>query len=415
MTEPKYKLIRAGKMPCYEPSLTACKYFRLVALRDIPEHGVKAGDLGGYVTSKNILDHEGSCWIGGIAQVRGQVKVSGNAYIGDKAVVSCEYRDSRIQVSDNARIIDSALIYVRRSYQKVFIKDNAVVSGNARLRNALEVSGQSLISGNALLDQGVKVLGNSTITHEVNVGEDCILSDTTLTGLEVIPKNLRLRNGVKEQSDYSDYDAENLLKEKDVQIQSLQVQIMDQQEAEYLNKARSEESSQVSPVAPVPVEQVEPLQEALNYNENLAVFNEIKGNIASYETDIVKIIKYPSMVDPSVPETLEMTVALKKATRLSSKPESSEFVSALDDLEKKFILAQSNAFKLVSTMLSDADKKKAERAKDLFRIASNEASSENEKKTAFIQGFKQLEGVLPVPEVAIDAFRIKIGLKELEA
>lgn len=48
-------------------------------------------------------------------------------------------------------------------------------------------------------------------------------------------------------------------------------------------------------------------------------------------------------------------------------------------------------------------------------MAQHEGSNEHEKKVAFIQGFKQLEGIITVPEEAKDAFRVLVGLKEIEA
>ena len=41
------------------------------ALRDIPRHAVKAGDLGGWIETENNLSHDGDCWISGNASVWG--------------------------------------------------------------------------------------------------------------------------------------------------------------------------------------------------------------------------------------------------------------------------------------------------------------------------------------------------------
>lgn len=43
--------------------LNAKKLHRIVALRDIPRHGVKKGDLGGYIENEDNLSQEGDCWI----------------------------------------------------------------------------------------------------------------------------------------------------------------------------------------------------------------------------------------------------------------------------------------------------------------------------------------------------------------
>ena len=55
---------------------------RIRALRDIPETGVKSGDLGGWVESESNLDQTGT------ARVSDTAWVSGNATVSDTATVS---------------------------------------------------------------------------------------------------------------------------------------------------------------------------------------------------------------------------------------------------------------------------------------------------------------------------------------
>ena len=61
--------------------------FQIRALRDIPEHGVKKGDLGGYVEGEHNLSQEGSCWIADKEEVCEQARVEEDAYVGGQAVV----------------------------------------------------------------------------------------------------------------------------------------------------------------------------------------------------------------------------------------------------------------------------------------------------------------------------------------
>ena len=48
---------------------------RIRALKDLPEHGVKKGDLGGFIEHENNLT--GDAWVGGNAWVSGEEAVSG--------------------------------------------------------------------------------------------------------------------------------------------------------------------------------------------------------------------------------------------------------------------------------------------------------------------------------------------------
>ena len=54
---------------------------RIRALRDIPEYGVKAGDLGGWVETEWNLSHYGEAWVMGSARVMGAARVMGSARV----------------------------------------------------------------------------------------------------------------------------------------------------------------------------------------------------------------------------------------------------------------------------------------------------------------------------------------------
>ena len=49
----KYKLIKDNKSDL----------FRIKALKDIPAHNVKKGDIGGLIEKEANLSHDGSAWI----------------------------------------------------------------------------------------------------------------------------------------------------------------------------------------------------------------------------------------------------------------------------------------------------------------------------------------------------------------
>lgn len=54
---------------------------RICALRDIPRHGVRKGDLGGWVESERMLSQDGNAWIGGDARVYGDAWIDGDAWV----------------------------------------------------------------------------------------------------------------------------------------------------------------------------------------------------------------------------------------------------------------------------------------------------------------------------------------------
>lgn len=410
MTEKKYRLIRAGKMALHPAGKghKNLKFYHLQALRDIPEHGVKAGDFGGYVSSKKILSHEGSCWVGGEAQVYGKVRIKDDAYIGDKAVVywcydHLGYCPGEIYIRGKARVTENAVIKAKRIlsntsdwdnaiegnahiYNNAYllnvnsVSDDAKIYGNACLKEAKTVSGTSEIFGNASIERGGIVEGISKIFDYAVVKDGALIKDSIIAGItEILPKQ-KVVDGKFNETKIG------------ATMESLKVL----------------ENPKTLPIATI-------LSDPSKNNLSLKVLREVQENLASYETDIVKLIKYPAMVDQSIPETMAMTLTLKKALRFSEQSESNEFRDAVNELEQHFVLAESNAIKMVGSILSPEQLKKTHKAKALLRIAENEGSSEQEKKVSFRQAFKQLEGVIAVPEIAMDTFRVKIGLKEIEA
>lgn len=379
----KYKLIRVGKLSNPVQDIDPHTMFQLKALRDIPLYNVKKGDLGGFVYDASTLSHEGACWVGGQAQAIYNVRISGNALIDGNAAVDGE-DECPIFIKDDVHITDHAQVVARKKKVKdmhtcvgftvehdveikdyafvrnlVLAADNAVIEGKVRVLEAEEISGNSIISGRAEIKNGAMVVGDSIVGDYEVVDGKIIVRDRCLLENTVNKKHL----GVAVESENTD-------KQKDKEV----------------------------PAGPTAI----------------TVFNDVMVSINSYQEDIVKIIKYPVMTDRTDAYTLKMAKALNHAKRLVSTPDSVEFKDAVAALEDAFLEAESNAIKLSATTLSEADRKKVALAKDLLRVASDEASAENEKKMAFQRGFKTLEGVLTVPEAAVDAFRIKVGLKEIE-
>jgi hypothetical protein len=76
---------------------------RIWALIDIPRHGVKVGDVGGWVESTLNLAHEDEAWVGGDARVFGCALIAENALVTGSARVS-----GRAIVFGNARISGAA-------------------------------------------------------------------------------------------------------------------------------------------------------------------------------------------------------------------------------------------------------------------------------------------------------------------
>lgn len=129
---PKYRLLSKRRV-MIDAIKTTKRLYQLEAVRDIPCYGVKAGDLGGYVSYANLLSQYDDCWI-----------KEGSFVVGWKAPYS-------------------------------IIQDNALIDGEYYLNNTT-VTGYSSISGGkgclefSNLKNNVTVVGNVDILHSELIG-----------------------------------------------------------------------------------------------------------------------------------------------------------------------------------------------------------------------------------------------------
>lgn len=413
-TNKKYKMVWVSGDPVFGFG----SMYRILALQNIPRHNVKKGDIGGYVSSRHILSHEGDCWIGGEAVVYGRVRIKDNAYIGGAACVTSGKGKEAASpyvltcIKDDACIDQKA--FVTGAHE---ISGNAVVSGMACLENSLLVNGNAVINGHAKVGQGASVLGKSTVSH-----------DSVLYLNSIVHNGVLVKGAAVLSSEYGDKLMERkLTQHKDSQGETETKNVSSKGDQEQLdallqqlvgNNPQLKKLTKAGKLKFISSDD-EVKEDKLNSHpeikEALTLLDEVRSDLFSYESDIVKVITYPVMQDKTNPYTVEMFQALKRANRLAQTPEHPQFISAVQDLEKKFLAAESNAVRLTSSLLSGMEKKKIQKAQDLLAIAANEASSEQEKKVAFLQGFKKLEGVIIVPDAAIEAFKTKYNLKEIEA
>lgn len=90
----KYKLTGETKL-WFDRTL-----YRIRALIDIQEHGVKKGDLGGWIETEENLSHDGAALVSGSAVVGGSARVGGTAVVSGLALVGGSAR-----VSSSAQLL----------------------------------------------------------------------------------------------------------------------------------------------------------------------------------------------------------------------------------------------------------------------------------------------------------------------
>lgn len=403
----KYKLIREKAQITRElngKKFVFDKPYRIQALRDIPRHGVKVGDLGGYVRNRSSLRHDGDCWVAKDAIIDHYSSISGNALVTDQALV-CSGR-----VSGNAVVSDHALIYDSHVVGEIIVKDNAVID-------------DSRVCGGAIIDKNSKIHG-SRINSEgtiATVTDDVVIESSVISGKFMASEKVRIIHaeiegdtevsGSSQILNGANISGHSRISGDSVVPPSFRMAnvVLHNQVAEYGLAYKG--NATTTGVQPSEIT-VTNEHEAEAYIESI---KELEDEYNSYVTDIVKLIKYPAMADLSIPETQSLTIALRAAKRAVKSSQPERLKQAHENLEAAFVVAENRAHILVQSHLDDTKKNSLQKASQLFAIACNDVSSETEKKASFKKGIQNLEGVIPVSEEAVAVFKAKAGLLEIEA
>lgn len=131
--------------------------WRIRATRDLPLHGVKKGDLGGWVWSKANLSDE--AWIADDAVILGKARITGQALVHESAMV-----DSDAVITDRAKVGGEALVT-----GEVKVSDNAVVAGSAEVRDTAWVYGNARITGTAEIGGDSEIFGDARLFAPVHL------------------------------------------------------------------------------------------------------------------------------------------------------------------------------------------------------------------------------------------------------
>lgn len=169
--EPKYVLL--PKRPARNSQLPmGSRFHQIQALHDIPRHNVKAGDLGGYVSSETVLSHEGDCWIGSGAFVQ----TSAN---WQKATVS---QSTHTPAQAKASVVGNALVEGDVLVRNTVVYDDAKISGNEGLINSSYIGGNAHLVGDMTVSNSF-IAGSSVIETIIpSVGNKSKLSTISIIG-----------------------------------------------------------------------------------------------------------------------------------------------------------------------------------------------------------------------------------------
>lgn len=137
--------------------------YRIEATKDLPDHNVKKGDLGGWIENEDRLSE--NAWIADEAKVFADARVWGNAEICGEA-----------EVRDYAKILGNTLIFGNAKVHGnakirgcAKIGGNAMIFGNAVVKGYAEVNDDAKVSGDALIHDYARIIGNAVVYGDANI------------------------------------------------------------------------------------------------------------------------------------------------------------------------------------------------------------------------------------------------------
>lgn len=131
---------------------------RIRALRDIPQHSVKAGDMGGYICSLDNLSQDDYCWVGGSAIVHGEARIYDGVLITDEAIVE-----------GNVTIYGTAIVSGKANVR-------GHVFNRVRIFDDVTLSDHMIVVGPAIIHNNSQIHYEHGITAYVNAGKEFVMN-----------------------------------------------------------------------------------------------------------------------------------------------------------------------------------------------------------------------------------------------
>lgn len=446
---PKYTIRNNSGTQFKVPQRGYVTLYRIQALKDIPAAGVVRGDWGGWIESYHCLKLHGNSWVANEAKVLEGVTVEGNALVKDNAVVligtgngpvkskitgDCIISGDAVvisctEVSDNARISGSAHVEGGIVGGNAVITDKAVVThstvvGNTIIQETASVK-ESVISGHVIIEgyslvrehsvvDGIShILGKAVVGPKQHVRFQQINGKQTrrIENYEVF--NGRLGHGTAPEKTEDEVIAGFLkdLKEKN----KAQDKYAQEKLAYALEKAKTDNLALTAESLML----AETLDKHRSVNTTEMALRDavtaVENEYNSYSHDIIKLIKYPLMTDPTFAPVGKFLQKLRKAKRHMDSPDMSLTEKIVDELETAFLVMESSCVKETTRSLNDNERKKLKTAGNLVEMALNDSSTEHEKTVSAKKALDYLQGIVLLPDAAVESFRVKAGLKELTA
>ena len=169
------------------------KLFRIEAVEDIDNFGVKKGDIGGYIEKEDNLSE--NAWVSDSAWVYGNAMVYGSALVSGSAEV---YGASRVygnaRVYDNAEVFDRAKVYGNAAvFGRAEVFGVAWVAGDAKVYGNASVYDSAVVSKHAEVFGWARVYGGARVCGDVVKSEkDCVNITNEKYNITIMPEHLQI-------------------------------------------------------------------------------------------------------------------------------------------------------------------------------------------------------------------------------
>lgn len=162
------------------------KLRRIRAVMDIPEQGVKQGDLGGWIQKVSNLPRDNQAWVADDAMVYGDAVITDSSRVEKKAIVSGKciiagksVVSGRAELHDRVNITDSN-VSTDVKLTGVIDVTNSKLGGNTEIEGDVEISDSRIITEKVTINGFVKITNSNIRLAHSYIGDRAQIIDSTI-------------------------------------------------------------------------------------------------------------------------------------------------------------------------------------------------------------------------------------------
>lgn len=312
----------------------------------------------------------------------------------------------------NTNMETKALVDGQATIENSVIKAEITVGGNAHI-NGASVSGKLYFSDEAVAEEGSNFSGENRISGDAYIPAGFHATDMRLDSGIAVEQYKNNLDATKEEYDSTVkayYRPSRVMRKVDGNVKTIPAS-----DIHYVPQNITIQAPNIyaGATGDMLTATETTLGEPIKQNPYMELLTEIEASYEAYTRDIVKLIKYPSMVDMTVVEVCDFVMALRNVKRQVKLEPANVPNDSIANLERLFVIAENKARTLSTSLLDDTKKRSLRKANDALAVAFNTEATEHERVAGFKSGVSNLDGIIDVSNEAMIDLKAKIGLKEL--